>query len=92
MFPGNGKKLEGLFPPKNRALASCPEDTSHLLTLRADPTMHLPQGEINEEIPLLQGENQSGQRSRNGHTAIVKGRLDYICFGMLIYFIIFYHL
>lgn len=42
MFPGNGKKLEGCFPPKNRALASCPEEISHLLTLRVGWTVHLP--------------------------------------------------
>lgn len=35
---------------------------------------------INRETPLLQGEIQSRQRSRNGHMAIEKGSLDYICF------------
>lgn len=80
MLPGNGKKSEGYFPPKNRALASCPEDISHLLTLTADSTMHLHQSKINRETPLLQGEIQSRQRSRNGHMAIEKGSLDYICF------------
>lgn len=84
MFPGNSKKLEGYFPPKNRALASCPEDVSYLLTLRANSTMHLHQGEINREDPFLQGETQPGQRSRNGERAVVIARLDYIGFGMFV--------
>lgn len=82
MFPGNGKKLEDYFPPKNRALATCPEDKSHLLSLRADATTHLHQGEINRETPLLRGEIQPGQ-SRNGHMAIMKVCLEYICFDLV---------
>ena len=83
MFPGNGKKLEDYFPPKNRVLASCPEDRSHLLTLRADAMMHLPQGERNRQILLLWGEIQPTQRSMIGHVPIMKGRLEYICFYAL---------
>ena len=89
MFPGNGKKLEDYFPPKNRALATCPEDTSHLLTLRAESTVYLHQGKINTET-LLWGEIQTRQRSWHRHMAIVKGHLAYTFFDLL--FAIIYRL
>lgn len=89
MFPRNGKKLEDYFPPKNRALATCPEDISHLLTLRTDSTMYLHQGKINKES-LLWGEIQTRRRSWHRHMAKVKGHLEYICFDLL--FAIIYRL
>lgn len=50
--------------------------------------MHLHQGETNREAPLLQGEIQPGQRSRDGDMAIGKACLDYIDLGMFIYFLL----